>query len=412
MERIILHSDLNNFYASVACLSNPSLCGKPIAVAGDPEKRHGVVLAKNDFAKRFGVRTGEALWQARAKCPDILFVPPDYTAYAALSQQAKAIYARYTDRVEGYGIDECWMDVTGSVGLFGSGGTIADEIRRTIHREIGVTVSVGVSFNKIFAKLGSDLKKPNATTQIPRASFREIVWPLPVEAMLYVGGATRQKLRRYSIRTIGELANTKRTFLRCIMGKQGEKLWQFANGLDQSPVSVLGQEAPVKSIGNSTTAPHDLTTEEEIRITLYTLCDSVASRLRQAGKVCATVQIMVKDTDFACFERQGKLAYPTCASSALFERAYALFYSRPAARPVRTLGVTVTELDTREYEQLSFLPEAAALRRDETLERTMDHIRAKYGYTAIRRGILLADPSLCDLEPQNNHIIQPKLQII
>ena len=297
MERIILHSDMNNFYASVECLYNPDLRGKPVAVAGDPEARHGIVLAKNEEAKRFGVQTGDPLWMAKQKCPDIVFTPPHYDRYMQFSAAARKIYGEYTDQVEPYGLDECWLDVTGSMKLFGDGKTIADELRHRIRQELGVTVSVGVSYNKIFAKLGSDMKKPDATTVITSERFKEIVWPLPVSDLLYVGRATHQKLKRYYIKTIGDLAAADRRFLQCLLGQNGLMLWKFANGLDTSPVSNIGAKSLIKSIGNSTTAPRDLVTDEDIKITLYVLCESVSARMREYGFVCDTVQLGVRDNE-------------------------------------------------------------------------------------------------------------------
>lgn len=251
MERVILHSDLNNFYASVECLDNTTLRGKPVAVCGDPELRHGIVLAKSYEAKAFGVATGQAIWEAKQRCPDLMVVPPRYDRYIELSQSVRALYVQYTDQVEPFGLDESWLDVGGSVGLFGDGKHIADEIRLRVRHEIGLTVSVGVSFNKVFAKLGSDLKKPDATTVISRENFRELAWSQPVSDLLYVGPATTKKLGRYGIRTIGDLARTDPAFPHAILGKVGVMLWRFANGLDSSGVATYYAMPPIKSIGNS-----------------------------------------------------------------------------------------------------------------------------------------------------------------
>ena len=189
MKPVILHSDMNNFYASVEILYDPALRDKPVAVAGDEEARHGIVLAKNDIAKRLGIHTGQVLWEARQQCPELVCVPAHYERYLAFSAQAREIYTSYTDQVESFGLDECWLDVTGSVGLFGDGPTIANDIRGRIRRELGLTVSVGVSFNKVFAKLGSDMKKPDAITVITPENYRERAWSLPVSDLLYVGPA-------------------------------------------------------------------------------------------------------------------------------------------------------------------------------------------------------------------------------
>jgi len=257
MERVILHSDLNNFYASVECLYNPDLRDKPVAVGGDVEARHGIILAKNYHAKKYGILTGEAIWQAQQKCRDLVVVPPNFKRYMRFSQMARDIYADYTDQCESFGLDECWLDVTGSYRLFGDGKAIADKIRERIKFEMGITASVGVSFNKIFAKLGSDIKKPDATTIISKDNFKDVVWKLPVNELLYVGRATHKKLNRYGIKTIGDLANTELKYLEYWLGKWGCMLWTFANGYDTSPVSNIGAKSLIKSVGNSTTTPRD-----------------------------------------------------------------------------------------------------------------------------------------------------------
>lgn len=304
MERVILHSDLNNFYASVECLDDPALDGKPVAVCGDPELRHGIVLAKNQLAKGFGVTTGQAIWQAKQQCRGLVIVPPHYDRYLELSKAVREIYVSYTDRVEPFGLDECWLDVGGSASLFGDGSAIADEIRARVRRELGLTVSVGVSFNKVFAKLGSDYKKPDATTVITRTNYQEVVWALPVSDLLYVGPATTKKLGRYGIRTIGDLARTSVEFPHTVLGKVGVMLWRFANGLDTSGVSTYYAVPPVKTIGNSTTAPRDLVSDDDIKITLYALCESVGARLREQRSLCGTVQLGVRDSALIGYERQ------------------------------------------------------------------------------------------------------------
>lgn len=409
MERIILHSDMNNFYASVECLYNPDLRGKPVAVAGDPEARHGIVLAKNEEAKRFGVQTGDPLWMAKQKCPDIVFTPPHYDRYMQFSAAAREIYGEYTDQVEPYGLDECWLDVTGSMKLFGDGKTIADELRHRIRQELGVTVSVGVSYNKIFAKLGSDMKKPDATTVITSERFKEIVWPLSVSDLLYVGRATQQKLKRYYIKTIGDLAAADQRFLQCLLGQNGLMLWKFANGLDTSPVSNIGAKSLIKSIGNSTTAPRDLVTDEDIKITLYVLCESVSARMREYGFVCDTVQLGVRDNELQSYERQGKLSYSNRTAKALFEKAFELYKrNHLSGKPVRSLSVRACHLSLNENEQLSLLPDVAAIQKQEELESAVDALRGRFGHFAVRRGLLLTDRQLSNLNPKDDHIIHPQ----
>ena len=276
-ERCILHSDLNNFYASVECLRRPELKDKPIAVCGSFEDRHGVVLAKNMPAKAMGVKTGEVFWQARKKCPELVSVPADFPAYVAVSRRVREIYARYTDRIEPFGIDECWLDVTESGFLFGSGREIADRIREEVKREIGVTVSVGVSWNKIFAKLASDMKKPDAVTEITRRNFRETAWRLPVSDLLYVGKATAKKLSYMGISTIGDLARADEDALTRELGKWGKVLQIYACGDDDSPVAAEDSRREIKSVGNSLTSYRDLTTEEDVRMLLLMLSESAAS---------------------------------------------------------------------------------------------------------------------------------------
>lgn len=407
MGRVILHSDMNNFYASVECLYNPVLRGKPVAVAGDPEERHGIVLAKNYEAKAYGVQTGDPLWMAKQKCKDLVFTPPHYDRYLRFSQLAQEIYSEYTDQIEPFGLDECWLDVSGSTKRFGSGEHIANELRERIKFELGVTASVGVSYNKVFAKLGSDMKKPDATTVIAPESFQEKVWPLPVNDLLYVGQATEKKLSRYYIRTIGELAQANPDLLHRQFGKNGVMLWRFANGMDSSPVSRYGVQTLIKSIGNSTTTPRDLVTEEDVKITLYALCESVSARLREQGFVCRTVQVSIRDKNLVSYERQGKLVSPNRTVDSIFELALALYRQNPPCDPVRSLGVRTCDLRLQEHEQLSFLPEMQKIQKKEQLDRAVDSVRQRFGHFSIQRGLMLTDKALSNLDPKNDHVIHP-----
>ena len=310
MERIILHSDLNNFYASVECLYNPKLRGKPVAVAGDPEARHGIVLAKNYPAKACGVQTGDPLWMARQKCPDIVFTPPHYDRYMQFSQ---------------------------------------------------------------------------------------------------LGRATHQKLKRYYLKTIGDLAAADQQFLQHLLGQNGLMLWRFANGLDTSPVSNIGAKSLIHSIGNSTTAPRDLVTDEDIKITLYVLCESVSARMREYNFVCDTVQLGVRDSELQSYERQGKLPYPNRTTKALFEKAFELYKrNHLSGKPVRSLSVRACRLSVRENEQLSLLPDVAAIQKQEVLESAVDTLRSRFGHFSIQRGLLLADRQLSNLNPKDDHIIHPE----
>ena len=289
--RVILHSDLNAFYANVECLYRPELRNIPMAVCGDPAIRHGIVLARNELAKKSGVRTGEVIWQALVKCPSLKVVAPYGYLYLHYSQLVRGIYEEYTPYVEPFGIDECWLDLTGADR---AGVEIAEEIRRRIRDEIGLTVSIGVSFNKIFAKLGSDLNKPDAVSEIRQDNFRAIVWPLPVRALLFVGRQTEKKLGAMNVRTIGDLVRCGPDFLRLRLGKAGLMFWQYAMGLERSEVAGSGAYPQVKSIGNSMTTARDLHTEAEVKQVLMRLADKVASRLREQELCCATVQISLR----------------------------------------------------------------------------------------------------------------------
>ena len=396
--RTILHSDMNNFFASVECKLNPSLVGHPIAVCGDPERRHGIVLAKNYEAKRYGVKTGEPLWQAKQKCPDLLCVPPHYGKYEEFSKAAREIYAGYTDLVESYGMDECWLDVTASKTLFGDGVTIADEIRDRIKRELGVTVSVGVSFNKVFAKLGSDLKKPDATTVIDFGHFKEKIWHLPVSDLLYVGRSTTEKLNRYGIRTIGDLAKTPLETLLLLFGKNGEMLWTFANGYDISPVSNIAAKSLIKSVSCGNTSHRDLLTDNDIRAALYPLCTTVSRRLRKYGFLCSTVRLAVRDNKLYTYSRQKKLPFPDRTSSEIFNAAYSLFRANhTSGKPVRSMSVAAADLVYTEEVQLSLDPDIMKIQRRERAECACDGINEKYGKNTICRAIYLAEPELTSL---------------
>lgn len=413
MDRIILHSDLNNFYASVECKHNPALRSLPVAVAGDSEARHGIVLAKNYIAKSFGVQTGDPIWKARQKCRDIVFVPPHYDRYVEYSKQVRQIYSEYTDQVEPYGLDECWLDVTGSTRLFGDGRSIADTIRLRIREEIGLTVSVGVSYNKVFAKLGSDMKKPDATTVITREEFQEKVWPLPVYELLYVGRSTHKKLQSYCINTIGDLARTPPKFLAAILGKNGITLHNFANGLDTSPVSNIGAKSLIKSIGNGTTTPRDLVTDDDVRIVLYSLCEHVSYRMRKYGFVCSTVQLHIRDCELYTYERQGKLAYPNRTAKALFEKSFELYKKHHrSGKPIRSLSVRACDLSVPESEQMSLLPDIASIQKREEIESTEDALRTKYGQHALRRGIFMKDTALSGSNQADDRPVSPGVSFI
>jgi DNA polymerase-4 len=405
--RTILHVDINNFYASVECLYRPEIRNKPVIVGGDVEARHGIVLAKNNIAKAVGIKTGEAIWQAKQKIKGLVVIPPDFRKYLRFSRMARAIYADYTDQIESFGIDECWLDVTGSVRLFGDGQRIADMIRQRIKNELGVTVSVGVSFNKIFAKLGSDLKKPDAMTVINEDNFRQVVWLLPAGELLYVGKSTQRKLRNRGIYTIGDLANTDQHSLKLLLGIWGETLWQFANGLDSAPVRHSGEENIVKSVGNSTTTARDLINDEDVKLIIYVLAESVAARLRAHGLKCETVSISVRDNELSTFDRQAKLLVPTFLSSDIAEKAMELFTANYKwNKPIRSLGVRGADLVTADrHIQLDLFGEDLVVK--EQLEKIIDDIHRRFGPYSVQRCSMLLDRQLTGFNPKDDHVIHP-----
>ena len=399
MDRVILHSDLNNFFASVECLEHPEWSNVPFAVSGSIEKRHGIILAKNEAAKKYGISTGEAIWTAKQKCPHLITHLPNYDKYISISRKVKSIYSEYSDFVESFGIDECWLDISPIAKDAKDGRLIADEIRRKIRKEIGVTVSVGVSFNKIFAKLASDIKKPDATTVIDRCDYKDIVWKLPASELLFVGRSTQKALRNMNIKTIGDIARTDPKILEFVLGKSGYTLWLFANGLDNSPVLSECELPRAQSIGNSVTPPRDLTSDNDISIILYYLCDTVSERMREGGYMCNTVQISIRNTALQTYERQEKLPFPSRTSRMLYETAYSLFkLNHTAQDAVRSLGVRACDLQDEGTGQLSFCFDTidiGDMEKCERLERVSDGIRERFGSNALKRGIMLTDPYLC-----------------
>mgnify|MGYP000478329902 CR=1 FL=1 len=407
--RSIIHVDMNNFYASVECLYRPEIRHLPVAVAGDPLNRHGIILAKNMIAKKMGVKTGEAIWEAKQKAPGLITVPPDFQKYLRFSRLARKILYDYTDQIEAFGLDENWADVTGSLGLFDTGYDIAEEIRQRVKDELGVTVSIGVSFNKIFAKLGSDLKKPDAITMIPADNFQNIVWPLPAGDLLYVGKATERKLRKLGIITIGGIANCPLDVLTQLLGKWGEVLWLFANGKDTSPVRKIDESAAVKSIGNGTTCPRDLTTEEDIKLVFMVLAESVAARLRDYGLKCTGVQIMVRDSKLYYMTRQSKLLKPTNLSDDILNKAMELFNNNyDWWRPVRALGLSGINLITEHSGiELSLFEDPEKDVQKENLARVVDGLRKRFGHDAVLRAAALLDSKLTGFNPKENHTIHP-----
>ena len=384
MDRVILHADCNSFYASVETVFRPELARVPMAVCGDPESRHGIVLAKNELAKAAGVQTAEPVGMAQRKCPGLVLVPPHHERYREFSGRINQIYLQYTDQVEPFSVDESWLDVTGSQGLFGDGKAIADELRRRVRRETGVTISVGVSFNKVFAKMGSDYKKPDATTVIRREDAPGILYPLPVEAMLFVGRSAAERLRAAGACTVGDLAAFPRERLVALLGKLGGTLSDYARGLDEAPVKRWGEADEVKSVGNSVTYPRDLCGEEELTRALSALADQVAARLRRAEVKCTAVQLTIKSPSLRVITRQKGVA-PTYLRSAIRDAAVELLRANwNLSAPVRLLGITglslVRAADAPGTQLSLFEPgRARAAEKEEKLARAVDALRQKYG---------------------------------
>ena len=390
-ERVIFHIDCNGFYAAVECLDNPSLREIPMAVAGDPEARSGIILAKNELARKYGVKTAETIYQAKRKCPDLHLVPPHFNRYVDISRRVKALFGEYTDQVESFGLDEAWLDVTGSLRYFRTTPrSLADRIRERIKAEIGITVSVGVSFNKVFAKLGSDLKKPDATSVITRENFRQIVWRLPAEDLLFVGQTTAEVLHRNYLFTIGDLARTSPTALEKLLGKQGLVFWRYANGLDEAPVLRIGETEPAKSIGNGMTFRRNLQGYEELKSGVVALTDEVASRLREEKLRCLGVQIMIRDPQMRSITRQMVLPRTTHLQKEIVDAAMELVRANwPETAPVRAIAITASRLmdETIACEQTTLLgAENGQRKRLEHAEEAMQKLRRKYGRSCIAMG--------------------------
>lgn len=397
-DRTILHCDCNGFYASVECILRPELKKVPMAVCGDPESRHGIILAKNELAKRYQIKTAETIWQAKRKCPQLTLVPTHHDEYAKYSRLVNQIYQQYTDLVEPFSIDESWLDVTGSRLLFGDGKTIADTLRRRVREELGLTISAGVSFNKIFAKMGSDYKKPDATTVISRENYKQIVWALPVTDLLFVGKSVNEQLKKMGIATIGELAACEKSLLVRRLGKMGETLYAYANGLDDSPVRSIYDEREIKSVGNGMTFKRDLVGLEDVRIGILSLADSVAARMRKRGVKCLTVQVMIRDPNFQTITRQKTLDSATCLAKEIVQIALDLIKQEWNLRkPIRMITITGTNLvDAKEAgDQLTFFSGTQRLykrEKQEKLETTIDAVREKFGRRSIgAAGILKND---------------------
>ena len=408
-QRHVLHCDMNCFYASVEMQRHPELRDKPLAVCGSQEERHGIVLTANYIAKPYGVKTGMAIWQARERCPHLVILPPDMEEYIRFSRMAREIYEDYTDQIEPFGLDESWLDVTGSVGLFGTPMKIAQEISDRIKFELGITASIGVANNKITAKLASDYRKPDAITQIDADNYKEIAYPLPVENLLYVGPATSRKLRSMGIFTIGRLAEHPVDTLVWRLGKMGAVLHSFANGKDFSPVQRSDHIPAIKSVGNSATTPRDLENEDDVKLMLLLLAESICSRMRELASRCTVVELYVRDTELNTFYRQRKLLIPSCSSQELAEVGFSLFQKNYTwRRPIRSIGLRGAVLvEALDNVQLSLYAEDQKRDKWERIDAAVDRLRKRYGYMSIRRALMDSDPSLGHINVRDGHTIHP-----
>ncbi|MEA4922770.1 MAG: DNA polymerase IV [Eubacteriaceae bacterium] len=394
MDRTILHCDMNGFFASVELLDRPELRNVPVAVCGDPKNRHGIIVAKNEPAKKMGVVTAETIWQAKKKCPMLHCVRPHMDKYKEYCRIINDIYERYTDMVEPFSIDESWLDVSASLKLFGTGIEIADSIRNTVRKETGLTLSAGVSFNKFFAKMGSEYKKPDATTLISRENFRELLWPMDVKEMFFVGKVTAEKLKRYGIKTIGDLAVSEPAYLKSALGNQGPELHDYANGIDDRPVARTCERQKIKSVGHGMTFHRNLISDDDIRTAVVGLSDKISARLRKYQMKASGVKVEIKDPDFSVISRQKQMDCPSSIPEEITKAAMELIHSSwNIGKPIRLLTVTGINLrDEDEDEQLNIFAQAAHGRaKGEKVSRAMDDIRTKYGDSAITFGRIIGN---------------------
>ena len=408
-DRIIVHSDINHCYAQIEEMKYPGLRDVPMAVGGNEEERHGIILAKNDKAKAFHIRTGESLREALAKCPQLRILKPDYEEYMYYTERVKDIYREYTDKVESFGLDEAWIDLSESTALFGRGMSIARKIQNRVEHELGMTVSMGVSYNKIFAKIGSDMDKHKGLVEITRENYRERIWPLPVQDLFYVGRATKHKLAHYSIETIGQLAQLPQGWMKDRFGKVGELIWWFANGEDVSEVALSSHQEPVKSVGNAITAPKDIKSFEDAKIVYYVLAESVASRLREQGLRGNVISVTLRSTELTWFSRQRKLAQATNIASEIMPVVLSLLEENyDFSIPLRTIGVTLGGIEKDSgMTQLNLFVSEEERHRQRMLEETMDAIRDRFGFSKIQRCSLLKDRHLTDFNPKEDHVVHP-----
>ena len=405
MPRHILHVDCNKFYASVECCMDPSLRDKPVVVGGNEDARHGIVLTKNEIAARYGIATGETLWSARRKCPDLVTVPPHFPMYTKFSKMVRSILRGYTPLVEPFGLDEAWMDVTDCPR---DPVTIAEEIRHRIKEELGITVSIGVSFNKTFAKLGSDYKKPDAVTVFSRDNYRKLVWPLAAGELIYVGKSTRQKLEERFIYTIGDVAQTDPTLLQSLLGKWGPALHAIANGHDCQPVIPSEEADDAQSISNGMTTPRDLTDDRDVQRVLTVLAESVGRRLREKHLVGRTVELHLRDNRLNSRTHRITLDYAIQATGDIEHAAFSLFKEcYKWAHPLRSITIGVSSLEAEDAPCQLDMVESIGRDKRQQLDRTVDSLRERFGDLCIRRAILLEDPDLTGESLYDTHTVHP-----
>jgi len=407
--RYILHCDLNNFYASVECFENPELRGKPVVVCGRTEDRHGIVLAKNYVAKQFGIKTGDVLWEARRKCPDVVSVVARHSLYLKYSRLVRRIYSEYTDRIEPFGIDEAWLDLSGVVHSFDEAEALAGVLRERVKTEVGLTISVGVSFCKVFAKLGSDMKKPDATTVITLENYKLKVWPLPVSDLLFVGRATTAKLLGLNIKTIGDLALFDRNLIKVKLGKIGEMIQDYALGVDCGEVRKYDERAEIKSVGNSLTYYKDVSTREDIYALFLLLSESVVARMKAYGfKKARNLVISVTDNNLNSITRMMKMNPPTDIASEVATCAMQLFEKNFAYRSkVRGLGVHVS--DFVESEQIDLFSPTSKREKSERLQMEIENLRNRFGRKTIQRAIVMRDPRMKEINIVDDNTISPTM---
>ncbi len=394
--RRILHVDANSFFASAEMAVEPSLRGKAVAVCGSVEMRHGIVLAKSIPAASCGVKTGMTVGEAKKLCPELITVPPHFDLYMDFSDKLRAIFADFSDAVEPFGSDECWLDVSPAIKKYEDALLAADMIRERVKAELSLTVSVGVSFNKVFAKLGSDMKKPDACTVITEDNFKERVFPLPASDLLGVGRSTARQLLRYGIRSIGDIATSDVAFLRKALGKCGEQLWQYANGLDCSPVVPIGSEPPAKSVGHGLTAPYDLTKNEEVWTLLLGLSQDVGTRLRRYGLRCRGVCVSLRDRNLYVKQHRRGLDVATDNSGEIAKAAFAAFLETGGIDvPLRSVSVTAISVEESSLAlQGDLFTDFSRIERTEKLDRAVDVIRKRFGKNSIRPARLFGTEAL------------------